>query len=56
MKLWWVHNETMIATLMAYAVTGDAQWWHDFQRVRSLSLTSVSTLHVDNTIVPLISP
>ena len=30
MKLWWVHNESLIATLVAYAITGDeyyAQWY-----------------------------
>ena len=30
MKLWWVHNECLIATLMAYNLTGDeyfAEWY-----------------------------
>lgn len=30
MKLWWVHNESLIATLTAYSVTGDekyAEWY-----------------------------
>ncbi len=26
MKFWWVHNETIIATLMAYLLTGDAKY------------------------------
>ena len=36
MKLWWVHNESLIATLVAYAITGDeyyAEWYeklHDY--------------------------
>ncbi|TWU03257.1 AGE family epimerase/isomerase [Neorhodopirellula pilleata] len=30
MKFWWPHNETIIATLMAYQLTGDAKYsdWH----------------------------
>ncbi len=30
MKLWWVHAEAMIATLMAFCVTKDEKWWHRF--------------------------
>lgn len=31
MKLWWVHNECLIATLMAYHLTGDAYYeeWYE---------------------------
>lgn len=31
MKLWWVHNETLIATLVAYKLTGDEKYakWYD---------------------------
>ncbi len=31
MKLWWVHNEALIATLLAGAVTGDEKWdiWYE---------------------------
>lgn len=31
MKLWWVHNEALIATLVAYKVTGDEKYsaWYD---------------------------
>lgn len=31
MKFWWPHNETIIATLMAYELTGDEKYarWHD---------------------------
>lgn len=30
MKFWWPHNETVIATLMAYLLTGEARYatWH----------------------------
>ena len=30
MKFWWPHNEAIIATLMAYQLTGDAKYarWH----------------------------
>ena len=30
MKFWWPHNETIIATLMAYQLTGDPKYlsWH----------------------------
>ena len=30
MKLWWVHNEALIASLMAYALTGDEKYWERF--------------------------
>ncbi len=30
MKLWWVHNEALIASLMAYALTGDEKYWDRF--------------------------
>jgi N-acylglucosamine 2-epimerase len=31
MKFWWPHNETIIATLMAYVATGDEKYasWHE---------------------------
>ena len=31
MKLWWVHNEALIATLVAYKATGDEKYaaWYD---------------------------
>jgi hypothetical protein len=38
MKLWWVHNETMIATLMAYQETRDQRWWHMFVKVSRVVL------------------
>ena len=30
MKLWWVHCETLIASLMAYSVTKDEKYWNIF--------------------------
>lgn len=33
MKLWWVHNEILIATLMAYCVTKDETYIHWFEKV-----------------------
>jgi len=33
MKLWWPHNESMIAFAMAYAATGDAGYLSKFDRV-----------------------
>lgn len=33
MKLWWVHNEAMVATLMAYSITKDDKWWKWFEKV-----------------------
>lgn len=35
MKLWWPHNEAMIATLMAYEATGDETWWQRYEMVRA---------------------
>ena len=32
MKLWWPHNETLIASLMFYRDTGDAAYMQDFSR------------------------
>ncbi|PKM62553.1 MAG: N-acylglucosamine 2-epimerase [Firmicutes bacterium HGW-Firmicutes-21] len=32
MKLWWVHNEVLIATLLAYGLTGDAKYWNWFEK------------------------
>ncbi len=33
MKLWWVHNEAMIATLYAFYITKDQHWWQLFEKV-----------------------
>ena len=42
MKLWWVHLETMIATLMAYEVTKDPNWWNTFEEVANYSFETFS--------------
>ena len=33
MKLWWVHNEVLIASLMAYNLTNDDKYWERFKLV-----------------------
>ncbi|MHB9035992.1 MAG: AGE family epimerase/isomerase [Armatimonadota bacterium] len=33
MKLWWVHNEALIATAMAYKMTGREEFLHWFERI-----------------------
>ncbi|MHB1455176.1 MAG: AGE family epimerase/isomerase [Saccharofermentanales bacterium] len=33
MKLWWVHNEALIASLMAYGLTGDEKYWSWFEKI-----------------------
>lgn len=37
MKLWWVHNEILIASLMAYSLTGDEKYWERFETVHKYS-------------------
>ncbi len=32
MKLWWVHNEVLIATLLAYGLTGEKKYWDWFEK------------------------
>lgn len=32
MKLWWVHNEVLIATLLAYGLTKDKKYWNWFEK------------------------
>ena len=32
MKLWWVHNEALIATLLAYGLTGDKKYFDWFEK------------------------
>lgn len=39
MKLWWVHNEALIATLMAYGLTGDEKYWTWFEKIHHYSFT-----------------
>lgn len=33
MKLWWVHNEALIATLMAYGLTENEKYWTWFEEI-----------------------
>lgn len=33
MKLWWVHNEALIALLMAYGLTGEESYWVRFEEI-----------------------
>lgn len=33
MKLWWVHNEVLIASLAAYQLTGNEKYWNRFKTV-----------------------
>ena len=42
MKLWWVHNEILIASLMAYSVTGDIKYWERFETVHKYSFEHFS--------------
>lgn len=37
MKLWWVHNEVLIATLLAYGLTKDKKYWDWFEKVHLYS-------------------
>ena len=37
MKLWWPHNEAMIAFLMAHKLTSDESLWEDFKTVADYS-------------------
>ena len=32
MKLWWVHDEVLISTLLAYQITGDEKYFKWFER------------------------
>ncbi|MCQ2449533.1 MAG: AGE family epimerase/isomerase [Clostridia bacterium] len=42
MKLWWVHNEVLIASLMAYSLTGDEKYWDRFEMVHEYSFSHFS--------------
>lgn len=35
MKLWWVHNESLIASLTAYKLTGDEAYFKKFEKLHS---------------------
>ena len=44
MKLWWAHNEAMIALLMAYKANGDIALWESFKKVTDYSYSHVSEI------------
>lgn len=39
MKLWWVHNEVLIASIAAYSLTGDEKYWERFETVHSYAFS-----------------
>lgn len=39
MKLWWVHDEALIATLMAYGLTKDEKYWQWFERIHEYAFS-----------------
>ncbi|MBQ9413788.1 MAG: AGE family epimerase/isomerase [Clostridia bacterium] len=39
MKLWWVHNEVLIATLMAYGLTGEQQYFDWFEKTHAYAFS-----------------
>ena len=42
MKLWWVHLEAMVATLMVFNTTRTDEDWDRFQKVFKYSIEHVS--------------
>ena len=42
MKLWWPHNEAMIASLMLYRITGDKKYWDIFNQVSDYAFAHFS--------------
>lgn len=39
MKLWWVHNEVLIASLMAYALTGEEKYFEWFEKTHEYAFS-----------------
>lgn len=39
MKLWWVHNEILIASLAAYQITGEEKYWNWFEKVHDYAFS-----------------
>ncbi len=39
MKLWWVHNEVLIASLMAYGITKEDKYWEMFEKTFEYSFS-----------------
>ena len=52
MKLWWPHNEAMVATLLAYRVTREAKWWAWFRRVSEYTLAHFPDTPQNALVVP----
>ena len=59
MKLWWVHDEALIATLYAYGITGEEKYFEWFKKVHDFAFGHFSDpeygewygyLHRDNTV------
>ncbi len=59
MKLWWVHDEALIATLLAYGITGEEKYWNWFKKVTDFAFGHFSDndngewygyLHKDNSV------
>lgn len=42
MKLWWVHNESLIATLAAYTITGEEKYAEWYEKLHSYIFTHFS--------------
>eukprot|EP00047_Mylnosiga_fluctuans_P017606 m.63049 g.63049 ORF g.63049 m.63049 type:complete len:399 (+) comp7170_c0_seq1:109-1305(+) len=56
MKLWWVHNETMVATLMAYKVTREEKWWKKFVQVTNYTMARFPDSEENALQIPLAGP
>lgn len=39
MKLWWVHNECLIATLAAYKLTGEEKYFDEFEKIHDYAFS-----------------
>ena len=46
MKLWWVHLEAMVATLMVFDTTKKEEHWDSFKKVFNYSFEHVSVFSV----------
>eukprot|EP00054_Salpingoeca_dolichothecata_P017003 m.100914 g.100914 ORF g.100914 m.100914 type:complete len:306 (+) comp22259_c0_seq2:139-1056(+) len=52
MKLWWVHNETMVAMLLAYKMTKEQKWWDRYEKVSNYTMTHFPDTRENNIVVP----
>lgn len=55
MKLWWPHNEAMIAFLMAYKNTGNPKHLESFDKIFEYSYKHVRILHTTHSTIVHIS-